>query len=269
MNDVFNTKKESKKNNKFISKGDVMKKTVISIAMIASLGVNSFALIVHDPGNTAMNKAKLLKMIDEYKTEATRWANTIKHYKDQIDSYKDELMAKTGIRDAVSFANELQELVDFCKSYGVDFMELKDDILNEPKSILGMKAKDLFKKFLAFDSCNDSWMDVAYKNRCRLKMVHRTQEIVVLQGLSKNFKKTGERLQKLSKKLANSQDIKESQDIGNAINAEVAKITLAKNQMELVNLQNERLDKIAEEQKKQLEIKRMKEAKDIDLSGTF
>ena len=56
----------------------------------------------------------------------------------------------------------------------------------------------------------------------------------------------------LTKKLATSKDIKESQDINNAIQLQVAQLEITKTQVELMNEQSRALDDVERRQKEQL-----------------
>ncbi|EFU2361236.1 type IV secretion system protein, partial [Campylobacter jejuni] len=63
---------------------------------------------------------------------------------------------------------------------------------------------------------------------------------------SKQMDTISQTLQKLQDKLVNSKDIKESTDVGNAIQLEVAKIQMVKNQVDLANSSYENQRKIQE-----------------------
>ena len=83
-------------------------------------------------------------------------------------------------------------------------------------------------------------------------MKRRTREIIAYRDYSNNIDGIQDNLTLLTNKLATSKDIKESQDINNGIQLQVAQLDLVKSQVELMNEQNKRVDEIEKRQKQQL-----------------
>ncbi len=226
------------------------KKIGSSIAAISILTTSSHALfgvgdIVFDPVQTG-------KAVVEYAEQAKRWSDEILHYKSQIEAYEKELLAATEIRDSVQFMKDIKEFNDFTKNYSLDFLDLKDDILGNPKSKVGQHAKQLFEKYEIFDDCNEEYMNDNQKRICKNEMVRSVQEVATYQAYKDNLSSVSTKLGDLSQKLANSVDIKESQDIQNAINMEIAQLEVVKAQVELMDRQNKSLENIEKRQKQQM-----------------
>ena len=228
----------------------IMRKIGLSIATISILTTSSHALfgvgdVVFDPVQTG-------KAVAEYAEQAKRWSDEILHYKDQIEAYEKELLAATEIRDSVQFMKDIQEFNNFTQNYSLDFLDLKDDILGDPKSQVGQHAKQLFDKYQVFDDCNYEYMNDNQKKICKNDMVRSVQEVATYQAYKDNLSSVSTKLGELSQKLANSVDIKESQDIQNAIQMELAQLEVAKAQVELMDTQNKSLERIEKRQKQQL-----------------
>jgi type IV secretion system protein VirB5 len=147
---------------------------------------------------------------------------------------------------------DIQEFNNFTKIYSLDFLDLKDDILGNPKSQVGQYAKQLFDKYQIFDDCNEEYMNDNQKKICKNEMVRNVQEVATYQAYKDNLSSVSTKLGDLSQKLANSKDIKESQDIQNAIQMEIAQFEVAKAQVELMDTQNKSLKSIEQRQKEQL-----------------
>ncbi len=228
---------------------NAMKKIGLSIATVSILTTSSHALfgvgdIVFDPVQTG-------KAVVEYAEQAKRWSDEILHYKSQIEAYEKELLAATEIRDSVQFMKDIQEFNNFTQNYSLDFLDLKDDILGNPKSQVGQHAKQLFDKYEVFDDCNEEYMNDNQKRICKNEMVRSVQEVATYQAYKDNLSSVSTKLGDLSQKLANSVDIKESQDIQNAINMEMAQLQVAKAQVELMDTQNQSLKNIENRQLQQ------------------
>ena len=228
---------------------NTLKKFGLSIAAVSILTTSSHALfgvgdVVFDPVQTG-------KAVAEYAEQAKRWSDEILHYKSQIEAYEKELLAATEIRDSVQFMKDIQDFNKFTKEYSVDFLDLKDDILGNPKSQVGQHAKQLFEKYEVFDDCNEEYMNDNQKKICKNEMVRSVQEVATYQAYKDNLSSVSTKLGDLSQKLANSVDIKESQDIQNAINMEMAQLQVAKAQVELMDTQNQSLKNIENRQLQQ------------------
>ena len=227
-----------------------IKKIGLSIATTSIMATSSFGIfgvgdIVFDPVQTG-------KAVVEYAEQAKRWSDEILHYKSQIEAYEKELLAATEIRDSVQFMKDIQEFNDFTKNYSLDFLDLKDDILGNPKSIVGQHAKQLFDKYQVFDDCKYDYLSDKEQKICENRMIRNVQEVATYQAYKDNLTSVSTKLGDLSQKLANSVDIKESQDIQNAIQMELAQLQVAKAQVELMDTQNKSLENIEKRQKQQL-----------------
>jgi type IV secretion system protein VirB5 len=236
--------------NKIYKGASKMNKIVASMLISSSLVFGSGIPVVDGLANSQM-ATQNIKQIAEWVETAQRWSNTATHFQSQLTAYQDQLMSATQIRNSVQFVKDITEFYNFAKNYKDDYLKLGTDILNS-NTILGIRANDLFDKYNVFDECNTNYFTTQEKNICKNKMVRRVHEVAVYQEYSNSLGVMTDNLTDLSNKLANSQDIKESQDIGNAIQLQVAQIDLTRTQVELMNAQNARLDKIEEKQKEQL-----------------
>ena len=220
-----------------------LKKIGISIAAVSVMTTSSFALfgvgdIVFDPTQTA-------QAIAEYAKQAERWSYT-------IQNYRDELLAKTGIRDIISFQQEMQQLMEFMDNYSLDFMDLTNDIVDHPRSQIGAYAKHLFDQYNLFDDCNYDYMNADQKRICKSEMVRNVQEIATYQHTTQKLKTIMENLKQLSDKRAHSEDIKQSADIANAIQMQLAQLEIIKTQVEMMEAQNRSKARVDQRQSEQI-----------------
>ncbi|MBL3519514.1 hypothetical protein H0A43_03455 [Arcobacter lanthieri] len=225
-----------------------MKKYLISVVLSTQLMFGAGIPVIDAVGN-AQTLAQNIKEIAEWAEEAKRWADTAIHYKSQLTAYENELLSKTGIRDAVSFVKDLNRLQDYAKAYGDDYLDLAKAMAN-PKSRVGNQAKNLFEKYNVFDRCeNDIYRDWEKEN-CKMKLQREVTQIATVQESNKMVDETSKNLEELSKKISNTQDIKESQDIANAINMELAQLQIVSMRMDMMEKQNVAQARAEDEQKK-------------------
>ncbi|EAI8090595.1 type IV secretion system protein, partial [Campylobacter coli] len=175
------------------------------------------------------------KQVAEWAKDASRWTETVSHYQKQIQAYKDELLSKTGIRDSVSFVKDIKQIYsDFAES-GQNIQSFYNDVLRDPQDFLSDKGSEIFGKYTSFDRCNFDFLSQSEKNICKMNLITYAAQVETYNQASKQMDTISQTLQKLQDKLVNSKDIKESTDVGNAIQLEVAKIQMVKNQVDLAN----------------------------------
>ncbi|MCG3696812.1 type IV secretion system protein [Aliarcobacter butzleri] len=225
----------------------MIKKTLLSITLSSTL-LFSAGIPVIDAVSNAQALAQNIKTIAEYAREAERWLDTTKHFSSQLTAYENELLSKTGIRDSVSFVKDLNKLQEYSKVYGDDYLELGVALTNK-NSVIGRKANQLFDKYNIFDECKNEIYKDWEKEACQNKLTREVETIATVQETKKIVDKSSQNLENLSKKVSNTQDIKESQDIANAINIEIAGMQIVQMKMDMLAKQNQAQERAEEEQK--------------------
>ncbi|MFY4756407.1 type IV secretion system protein [Aliarcobacter butzleri] len=218
-----------------------MKKYLISVVLSTNF-MFSAGIPVIDAVANAQSMAQNIKTIAEWAKEAERWVDTTKHFSSQLTAYENELLSKTGIRDSVSFVKDLNKLQEYSKVYGDDYLELGVALTNK-NSVIGRKANQLFDKYNIFDECKNEIYKDWEKEACQNKLTREVETIATVQETKKIVDKSSQNLENLSKKVSNTQDIKESQDIANAINMEIAQMQIVQMKMDMLSKQNEALSK--------------------------
>lgn len=211
-----------------------MKRIFIS-ALLSTQLVFSAGIPVVDAVANSQSLAQNMKTIAEWAKEAQRWADTAIHYKSQLQAYENELLSKTGIRDTVGFLKDLDKLGDYAKMYGEDFLNLGG---TNPNSSLGKESERLFEHYNIYDRCKSLEKEWE-KTNCKNTLKREVDNIATVQSTSKAVDGSSKRLDELSKKVANSKDTKESQDLANAINIEIAQLQVANMKLDMMIKQNE------------------------------
>ena len=224
-----------------------MKKYLISAVLSTQLLFSSGIPTV-DVLAIAQSLGQNIKEIAEWAEYAERWSETASHYSNQLTAYEKELVSKTGIRDSVQFMKDLDRLKKYSESYGDDYLDLAKAMAN-PKSRVGNQARNLFEKYNVFDRCENQIYKDWEKENCKMKLQREVTQIATVQETKKMVDTSAENLEKLSKKVSNSQDIKESQDIANAINMEMAQMQIIQMKIDMMEKNNQAMARAEEEQK--------------------
>lgn len=230
-----------------------MKKSIITASLVlftSFTSLNGAGIPVIDGASIAQDLAQNIKEIAEWKEYAERWGETASHYTNQLKAYEDELLTKTGIRDSVQFMKDLNRLQNYAKSYGDDYLDLAEAFAN-PSTVIGNYSRKLFDKYMVFDRCQNDYYKGWEKEACENKLKRDVTEIATIQESKNKTDEIFKNLDDLQKKLANTSDVKESQDITNSINAELAQLQIVNMRLDMLNKQNQAQERIEEEQKQQ------------------
>ena len=211
------------------SKEIKMKKILILIALYSSS--------VLAGGIPTIDVASIAQLQLEAAEQAKRWTETVKQYKDQLKTQRDTLAAQTGIRDIANLVKE-------SSSYFNDAKELQAWI-NNPKRILDQgfdslnsDLKKIYQSYGLNNLCpskqnsNNSFVEKERKN-CEGQIVLMTLR---QQQANNNLKAIDERVKainQIAKKMAQSKDQKESLDLNNAMNTQLALLQADKLKMDI------------------------------------
>lgn len=209
--------------------------SLLSLFLFSNIAFGAGGIPVVDVAANQQMATQNAKQIAEWVKEASRWAETVSHYQKQIQAYKDELLSKTGIRDSVAFMKDIKQIYSDFSEAGKNIQSFYNDVLRNPEQFLSQKGSEIFNKYTSFDRCNFDYMTQSEKNICKVDLITYAAQVETYNQVSIQMDTISETLKKLQDKLANTKDIKESADVGNAIQLEVAKIQMVKNQLDLAN----------------------------------
>ena len=82
-----------------------------------------------------------------------------------------------------------------------------------------------------------------------MNLQREVTQIATVQETKKMVDTSAENLEKLSKRVSSSQDIKDSQDIANAINMEMAQMQIIQMKIDMMEKNNQAMARAEEEQK--------------------
>lgn len=215
-----------------------------------------------DVAAIAQNVLSYVGQIGEYAKEASRWQERIAHFKKQLQSYSDQLNATTGVKNSIATLRDLKQIYsDFGRAYA-NITDFKNNVLSDPMGFVKGELKDAYAKYTLYDRC-DSIKDKESKAMCLVDFTLTAFEEKSLDEAMGQLDLLNQSIADLDQKLRNSSDIKESQDIHNAISSEALKLQMIQTKLDIEAKQYEKQRQINEERKKQLLAKNMRTGFDV------
>jgi type IV secretion system protein VirB5 len=233
-----------------------LNKYVLAIAIAYSSSVFSRGIPVVDAVGNAQELAHWTEKLKQ-------WTETVQHYKNQLQAYKDQLATATGIRD-------IQGLVAQGKSLKNDITNLQkqgislDDLLTSGNAPTGA-LDSLYNRFKDYDVC-DAKQAASYINICKQETVNKAWALEQTSEVQERISDALNDISNLTDRLANSKDIKESQDLANAVQAKSIQLNVLSQQWEMNMRASEQRDKLLKEKRKQAKQQSQIEASVADLN---
>jgi hypothetical protein len=233
-----------------INRKEIKMKKILILIML------SYTSSIFASGIPTVDLGSIVQLQLEAAEQAKRWTETVKQYKDQLNTQRDTLAAQTGVRD-------IADLVKESSSYFKDAQELQKWI-NNPKKILELgfdslnaDLKKIYKSYGLDNLCSseqnstNSFVARERKN-CEGQIVLMTLR---QQQADNNLKAIDERVKtinKIAKKMAQSKDQKESLDLNNAMNTQLALLQADKLKMDIQVQQQRQQQELIEKKEEDL-----------------
>lgn len=217
---------------------------VLSMPVLVQAGIP-----VVDPAAAGQRQMSMLQTVQQWAKEAKQWTDTVSHYKNELKAYADQLASQTGIRDVQAFIGEAHSLYGEINGLKSEFTPVID-LVSGGKNALSMNAKSLFEKYKLFDRCKNLRQgEIA---SCEANIVSTVESMSFLDSFESNVNSKLQTIDKLAKRMAKSQDVKESQDLKNAMDVQLAALQSQKVQLDLFNARQTEYRRLMNEQQKQL-----------------
>lgn len=210
-----------------------LNKYVLAIAIAYSSSVFAGIPVVDTVGNA--------QELAHWTEKLKQWTETVQHYKNQLQAYKDQLATATGIRD-------IQGLVAQGKSLKNDITNLQKQGINLDELLTSGNAptgtlNSLYNRFKDYDVC-DAKQAASYINICKQETVNKAWALEQTSEVQERISDALNDISNLTDRLANSKDIKESQDLANAVQAKSIQLNVLSQQWEMNMRASEQRDKL-------------------------
>lgn len=229
-----------------------MKRTMKSTALVIALATAS--LNVQAGGIPVIDGAQIGNQIQTWIVEAQRWQKEIAQYKQDFENQQNQLLQQTGIlqgmtgiRDMAGFLNEIKDTLKDVKDID-KWLGDSDQILKYGKDILADNLKKAFDEYGATDLCKNN-NSLVQKN-CEGEIII---EVLKKQKIEDNAEKLKNRIstiESIANKMKGAKDMKEAQDLSNAMQTQMALLQTDKIAMDLA-LSTEQYNKVQAEKQRQ------------------
>lgn len=208
-----------------------VKSTTLAVAL--ALG----SITAHAGGIPTVDSAAIGNQIKTWGIEAQRWTKQLNQYKQDFENQKNQLLQQTGIlqgmtgvRDMAGFMNEvkstLKDVADLDKWLGDT-----NSILKHGKDILSDNLKKAFDEYGATNLCKNS--NSFIQKKCEGEII---VEVLKKEKIDQNARKLEKRIstiENIAGKMKNAKDMKEAQDLSNAMQTQMALLQSDKIAMDL------------------------------------
>lgn len=235
-----------------------MKRIIKTTALAVALSLGS--LTAHAGGIPVIDGAQIGNQIQTWAIEAQRWMKQVQQYKQDFENQQQQLMQQsgilqgmTGVRDMAGFMNEVNSTLKDVKDID-KWLGNTDAILKYGKDILAANLKKAFDDYGATNLCQNSNLTV--QKKCEGEII---VEVLKKEKINKNAKKLNQRIstiENIASKMKNAKDMKEAQDLSNAMQTQMALLQADKIAMDLA-LSTEQYHRTQAEKQKQDEIERV------------
>lgn len=205
-------------------------KKIKSLVLVACL-FTSFFSQAGIPVAVDADPMRDVQWAQDWGQKIKEWTDTAQHYKNQIQAYEDQLATATGIREIGAFTNELKNLQSELTNIYKQGDSFVGNFSKNPTGMLSQEAESLFNKYGAFNMCKTGVQST--DNLCKAKVISNAANIEQGTEINKELAQSMNQIQRLSSRIENSKDIKESQDLANALQAQSLKMQAVKMQYDV------------------------------------
>ncbi len=227
----------------------MMKKiTIAAFCLVLTSCVSSFAIMnVIDWRANAESIKQHTAQVRQWKGQADQWRQTLSHFTNQQQTMKDQLASFTGIRSIEDLESQIDSLM-----YDMDGIErhksMFNDMLGSPDPEINGEANAILGKYQMFDVCQKKGSR-RLDNICKEEVLNKAGTLETGDKIKKKMKRKMREVQVLSRKASMSTDIKESQDIANAISLKQSEINQLQHQWQTAVDEANLREKLIEQKK--------------------
>lgn len=203
-------------------------KRLVLLGILLLVSPRSYALMVYDPKAIATAIQHHGELEKHWKEELDHCQKMMHNVTQQSDMLKEQLMGLTRLRDIGDLEGQLSLLTD--EIQGIERKRaMLNGMLSSANPSLSSEANSILAKYQMFDVCKDKG-NQRLSNICKEEILNKAGTIEIGDQIKEKMNRKVKEAQVLARKAANSKDLKESQDIANAIALKDLEITQLQNQ---------------------------------------
>lgn len=206
-------------------------------------------MTVHDPQTCAQAIKQLQQTASHYGKEIAHWQEQINHFKAQNGLLKEQLSSLTGLRELNDIEGELSSLIQDLKGIN-KHRDALNSMLRSSNDQDNSYTQEILSKYRMFDVCKDKGSQ-RLDNICKEQILNKAGTIEVGDEIRKQIEHKIIEAAKIAAKIKNTKDLKESQDLANAIALKDMEITQLKNQWDSFVDESNLRDKLIEQKRQE------------------
>lgn len=206
-------------------------------------------MTVHDPQTCTQAIRQLQQTASHYGKEISHWQEQINHFKAQNGLLKEQLSSLTGLRELNDIEGELSSLIQDLKGIN-KHRDAFNSMLRSSNDQDNSYTQEILSKYRMFDVCKDKG-NQRLDNICKEQILNKAGTIEVGDEIRKQTERKIIEASKIAAKVKNTKDLKESQDLANAIALKDMEITQLKNQWDSFVDESNLRDKLIEQKRRE------------------
>lgn len=189
---------------------------LIGFGLVLATHGSSFAIMDVTDGKALYEAVKHnASEVRHWKEQLEHYRATISHFTNLENTLKDQLASFSGIRTIGELEGQLSSLMYELK--GIErHRSMLNDMLGSRDPEISSEADAILGKYQMFDVCEGKGSR-RLDNICKEEVLNKAGTLETSDKIKKKMEGKMKEVQKLSRKAAMSKDVKESQDIANAI----------------------------------------------------
>ena len=224
-------------------------KIILSLSISCLMAVPAFALTVHDPQAYAQAIKQLNETAAHYGKEIAHWQEQINYFKAQGGLLKEQLASLTGLRELNDIDGELSSLIQDLKGIN-KHRDTLNFLLRSSNGQDSGYTQEILAKYRMFDVCKNKG-NQKLDNICKEQILNKAGTIEAGDEIRKQTERKIIEASKIAAKVKNTKDVKESQDLANAIALKDMEITQLKNQWDSFVDESNLRDKLIEQKRQE------------------
>lgn len=224
-------------------------KIILSVSLSCFIATQAFGLIVHDPQTCSQALKQLQQTAGHYSKEIAYWQEQINHFKAQNSLLKEELASLTGLRELGDIEGELSSLIQDLKGIN-KHRDALNATLRSSNDQNSSYSREILSKYRMFDVCKDKG-NQKLDNICKEQILNKAGTLEVGDEIRERTERKIIEAAKIANKVKNTKDLKESQDLANAIALKDIEITQLKNQWDSFVDESNLRDKLIEQKRQE------------------
>lgn len=231
----------------------------IGFALLVCLfSLEVLALTVHDPQTCAQAIKQLSQTASHYGKEIEHWQQQINYFKRQNHLLENQLASLTGVRELGDLEGELLSLRRELK--GVEkHRESLNALLRSDQAEDRGYADEILGKYKMFNICKEKG-NQELDHICKEQILNKAGTIEAGEEIRRQTELKIIETSRIAQKVKNTNDIKESQDLANAIALKDLEIKQLKNQWDSFVDESNLRDKLIEEKRQEAFYKQQRNA---------